>query len=54
MAVGLGSVENVATQSFEPFGLEHHLGLHQRLLLPSMGSLLLQLFYGQLAFESCD
>ena len=54
MAFGLGSVESVATQSFEPFDLEHHLGLLLRLLQPSMGILLLQLFYEQLTFESCD
>ncbi len=54
MAVGLGSVENVAAQSFEPFDLEHHLGLHQRLLQPSMGSLLPQLFCELLAFENYD
>ena len=54
MAFGLGSVESVAAQSFEPFDLEHHLGLLQRLLQPSMGILLLQLFYEQLTFESCD
>tara|TARA_B110001450_G_scaffold237691_1_gene244133 strand:- start:11 stop:202 length:192 start_codon:yes stop_codon:yes gene_type:complete len=53
-AVGLGSVESAAAQSFAPFDLEHQLGLRQHQLQPSMGSLLLQLFYEQLTFESYD
>ena len=53
-AVGLGSVESAAAQSFIPFDPERQLGLRQHLLQPSMGSLLLQLFYEQLTFESYD
>ena len=52
--VGLGSVESVAAQSSGLFDLERQLGLHQHQPQPSMGSLLLQLFYEQLTFESYD